>query len=60
MRWHRLRTVLERLAHRARRARAEGEGEKRALKLTLVKQVPTKGSLHWTNVLEPAAAAAQG
>mmetsp|Transcript_5127 Transcript_5127/g.10038 ORF Transcript_5127/g.10038 Transcript_5127/m.10038 type:complete len:159 (-) Transcript_5127:138-614(-) len=32
----------------------DGEGEARSLKLTLVKQTPTKGSLHWTGVLEKA------
>tara|TARA_B100000768_G_scaffold156075_1_gene153466 strand:- start:129 stop:254 length:126 start_codon:yes stop_codon:yes gene_type:complete len=33
---------------------ADGDGEARSLKLTLVKQTPTKGSLHWTGVLEVA------
>ena len=35
-------------------ASADGEGESRSLKLTLVKETPTKGSLHWTGVLETA------
>ena len=30
----------------------DGERGNRSLKLTLVKQTPTKGSLHWTRVLE--------
>ena len=34
----------------------DGDGEKRSLKLTLVKQTPTKGNLHWTRVLEAVAA----
>ena len=34
----------------------DGDGEKRSLKLTLVKQTPTKGNLHWTRVLEGVAA----